>query len=201
LTLGRIAYRLGKLDEAKAALETAVKLDAEEGLAHHLLGLTLWEAGERDEAARHFATAIACKRPHAEAGYFVALRCIAAGDSAGAAGALAALVKAKPELVRPRLLLAATLAKLGRHEEAQRLAAALEAEDPASVEVAEATARCFPHDAARRRAMTQLLKHNPEADEALRRLRAAMDRGEWTHPKRPEKHEHVGSHGRLEREW
>jgi len=201
VTLGRIAYRLGKLDQAKGALETAVGLDGEHGLAHHLLGLTLWEAGQRDGAAQHFAVAVGCKRPHAEAGYFLALVRISAGDPTSATMPLLALEKAKPGRLRPRLLLAATLAKLGRREEAQRLAAALEAADPASVEIAEVAARCFPDDAARRRAVAQLLKRNPEADEALRRLRAEMDRGEWTHPERPEKYEYVGGHGRLEREW
>jgi hypothetical protein len=199
--LGRIAYRLGDLDTAAEALEKAVALDAESGIAHHLLGLVLLERGKAAEAGPHFWAAAAAKKPHPAAGYFVALGHVAGGRYADAARRFRSVVAAAPEAVRPRLLLAATLARLGDLEEARRIAARLEAEDPSSVEIAEVAARSFPDDAARRQAVQKLLEQNPEAEEALRRLRQELDEGKWSHPKRPGPYRYVGGHRRLQTAW
>ena len=140
-------------------------------------------------------------RPHPEAGYFAALGHIARGDLASAVAALRSLVKARPDAVRPRLLLAAALARLGKLEEARKLIVELEREDPSSVEIAYVATRAFPTDADRQEALKKLSTGNPESNVALERLQAEIEHGRWSHPERPGPYEHVGGRHRLNRRW
>jgi len=192
VALGRIAYELGLFDEARAALKRAAALDPAEGVACHLLGLVLLEEGKADEARAAFESALSAGRPSAEAGYFTALAKIALGRFGEAAEDLKRLVESRPEAFRPRLALAAVLARLGKVDEARALADGALAEDPASVEAAETVARCCPDDAARREAVEQLLRHNPEAPEALAAFCREVDEGVWQHPQRPEEFREAG---------
>lgn len=199
--LGRIAYRLGELDAAAEALTSAVTLDNDCGIAHHFLGLVRLAQDDPRTARERFRSAVRADRPHPEAGYFAALGHIARGDLASAVAALRSLVKARPDAVRPRLLLAAALARLGKLEEARKLIVELEREDPSSVEIAYVATRAFPTDADRQEALKKLSTGNPESNVALERLQAEIEHGRWSHPERPGPYEHVGGRHRLNRRW
>jgi hypothetical protein len=185
LLLGRIALRLGELDAASTALRRALQLDPGSGLAHHLLGLTLWEQGRRDAAARQFRAACASKRPAPQAAYFVAMNRIAEDKRPAAVAVLQPLVRGEPEMVRPRLLLAALLAGEGRHAEARSLLDPVLQADPASVEAVWVASLAWPDEPGREAALEALLKDNPEADGALEQFRSEVDDGDWEHPGRP----------------
>jgi tetratricopeptide (TPR) repeat protein len=186
VVLGRIALRAGLLEEAAAALKDALDMDAERGSAHHLLGLVLLEQGSRARADAHFRAAVRCERPHMPAHYFVALAHIGDGKLQAASDALSKLVNACPDLLRPRLALAATLLKLDRPEAAGEIARDALRDAPAAVEAAEVWARCEPDDETRRGQVRKLLESNPGAAAAMDRFRREIDDGLWRRPPRPE---------------
>ncbi len=55
---GNLLVMAGRLDEARAAYETAIDLDATSVLAHYNLGLLLLETGQPRNAATHFRKAV-----------------------------------------------------------------------------------------------------------------------------------------------
>ncbi|MFP4105651.1 MAG: DUF5107 domain-containing protein [Phycisphaerae bacterium] len=194
---GRIAHRLGRSQMAQWSLRMAVRADSDSGLAHHLLGLVLLENGGAAEARKHFAAAMEAKRPHAPAGYFLALQHIADNEHGKAVDALKQVRKSHPNLLRPAVTLASTLLKVGKKDEARNLISKLVTQYPASLEAAAVCARCHPEDTSASQALKGL-KAEPESGQSLKRFFSEIDDGKWIHPPRPEKYQFV-PHKKLQR--
>ena len=129
---GRVAYFLGRTDQAVADLREFLAADADCGEGWHLLGAALVETGKADEAEDAFRRAVQAKDPYPPARYFLALSATASGRGAEAVEQLRQLAAAMPAHWHGRLL-AAYLAATGP-DKAKRSAGParlLAAEDPA----------------------------------------------------------------------
>jgi tetratricopeptide (TPR) repeat protein len=184
--LGRIEYIVGRFDKAVAALNAALAIDPNDAQSHHLLGLALLEQKQNSQALRHFNQAIQSGTGAPEAHYMAALASIATGDSPGAIAHLRTLVQANPNVVRPRIVLAALLARQGAMQDAKAIAGPLVALDPASPEVVYAWTLCDPQNPKAAQDLAKMLNKNPEAPEALAQLKAEIEQGAWVHPARPD---------------
>lgn len=86
---GRLAYRLGRIQEAEQHLRRAIEDGADDGETWHLLGVDLLEQKRFDEARSALETAISHRQPYPAAGYYMAILDIRDGDRASAQARLA----------------------------------------------------------------------------------------------------------------
>lgn len=189
LERGRLAYRAGDLDKARLLLREAVEADEQNGSAWRLLGVTLLEAGEPQEAKATLERALDAEANAPAAGYWLAIIALGDGDAKRAIERLVALHEARPGHVEGELLRAWVLNE--SKEEAERregatLAATLERDWPADPRVVWVRAQTAGDDAAGDSAATvleDLLKQEPGARARLEAFQAAT-RGQWHPPAR-----------------
>ncbi len=189
---GRLLYRDGYLPAAISNLRQAAKIATDRGEAMHLLAAALLEQGDANAAAEACRQSLSAQPPCPPAGYFAALAAVGRRDWADADKSLSALASAVPAHWEGRLLHAWVLANLpSRGGDAQRLADAMEAEDPADPRLALlgvrlAAGRGTTADtktAQQRRAALDLLSREPGAKRRLAEFEAALN-GRFMPPQR-----------------
>lgn len=183
-SLANACYRTGDFEQALALANALLAIEPENQHAHHVCGLIAYERSAFDEATSELA------RAGVQANYLRALLAIAGQKPDGAIGLLRTLVTARPAVFRPRLALAALLARGPAVDEGLALARALLDEHPASIEAAEilsrvATAASQAELAVEAGALRDaLLVDNPDAGRQLSLFRAELDHGRWAYPAR-----------------
>ncbi len=80
INLGVALYQMGCVEDARAAFETAVRLDPENGISRYNLGCVLEEQGQTDRAIEHLRQAALLMPSHADVHFNLAL----AYDKSGA---------------------------------------------------------------------------------------------------------------------
>lgn len=73
INLGVALYQMGCTADAKAAFESAVRLDPENGISRYNLGCVLEEQGQLDEAVKHLLRAAALMPSHPDVHFNLAL--------------------------------------------------------------------------------------------------------------------------------
>jgi hypothetical protein len=172
-------YRIGDFAKAVELADRALGIDAANEHAFHVKGMIALEQGSLDEARTLLAKA------GIQANYVRALMAVQKGDMKEAIALLDAMVKARPEVYRPRLLLAYLNAKNGRSGEMIKPARMLADENPAYPEAQEVLFRvasltgdkAATQQAAQAR--DELLRNNPDAERQLKLFQAEMDNGKW----------------------
>lgn len=190
--VGRVLYRVGRLNEAAACLENIVKSEPDDGEAWYFLGLVRQDLAPSDWGKSHvaFTNAVSAKRPYPAAHYFAALDALhrpeyrvqsehanAATlnhvDAPGYPAALAhleKLVALRPNHLEGRLLKAWLQCQMtAKRAEGLAELKQLDAEDPADPRIQLALAEC-----------ADLAGNDALAAEARRNLRAlSAEPGAW----------------------
>lgn len=73
INLGVALYQLGRIEEAQAAFQSAVRLDPENGISRYNLGCVLEERGEIEEAIEHLRHAASVIPGHPDVHFNLAL--------------------------------------------------------------------------------------------------------------------------------
>jgi len=115
--LGSLYLQMGRIDEAIAELETAVKLKADSGIYVNL-GLAISARGEGDRAMKCFEKAIRLNPANAVAHYNLGNIYLAQGRLAGAVAEYKKAVGKKPDYVKAYGNLAVAMAQTGKLDEA-----------------------------------------------------------------------------------
>ncbi len=118
LAHARVLARLGRRDEAAAALEEAARLAPDDARVPKELGLLRYDQRRYDEAAALLSEAIARAPDDARAHYALGVVHEARKDVGAAVAAYRAAVRRDPALLDARRTLADALASLGEHEAA-----------------------------------------------------------------------------------
>lgn len=118
--LGEMLRRLGRLDEAIAAGQTATKLIANDLDAHYNLGLALADAKRHGEAVTSYRRALALNAGHGLSWNNLGSALEALGDLAGAEEAYATAVHLNPRHAEAQNNLGAIYSELGRLDDARR---------------------------------------------------------------------------------
>lgn len=178
---GRVLYRDGQLDNAKADLEAYLLSNPGSGEAWHLLGALLLEEGEQESADAAFEQALTVDDPYVAAHYFLALSRLRAEDTEGTKTHLQTLLATAPHHWDAKLL----AASLAPDTDAALL---LTREDPASIRawvvlqsVAERTGD--PDTSAMAGERVERLKTEPGAEARLAEFRDILQ-GVYRHPAR-----------------
>jgi Tfp pilus assembly protein PilF len=116
--LGRILSSKGRLDEALAHDQVAIRLRPASVEAQHNLGLVLVKLGRIDEAGEHFTAAVRARPDMAEARVSLGQVRAWQGRSGEAIAEYSEAVRLKPELAEVRNNLGTLLAEQGRFDEA-----------------------------------------------------------------------------------
>jgi tetratricopeptide (TPR) repeat protein len=215
VTLGRIAYRIGRLDEARTALAPAIKRRPKDRLANHFLGLTLLEQDQRAEAMKHFKAATDGNDPHLPSLYFLAMdryrrnqTAVAAAetmqrfcdtfttDNAFRGSFLPEQMHAWRKPMALRIWVGSAIDPVMEDGKGFTLTASIAAlllsegfpDDPRLLWL---TSKLNPASKTIARDLQQLLRNNPGAKAVLERFRKELVEGIWTHPERPGPYEFV----------
>jgi tetratricopeptide (TPR) repeat protein len=183
-SLAYACYRIGDFTSAVALANRVRESDAASAHASHVLGLVAYEEGRFAEAGPLL------EKAGVQANYLRALMAHAAGREDEARGLLDELVRLRPNVYRPRMLLAVLEARAGRKDTALGVADALVGEDPASPEACEVLRRVaeiagkaeVAAEAAEAR--DALLQENPDAPRQFGLFVKELDQGRWTYPAR-----------------
>jgi tetratricopeptide (TPR) repeat protein len=115
-----VRYALeGRLDEAAAAFEQAVRLDRKNADAHFSLGNIYAEQGRWSDAVGAYRQAVGLRKRDGEAFNGLGIALAGAGDYEQAVEALKRAVEIYPQWAEPRFHLSQVYRKLGRDEAAQ----------------------------------------------------------------------------------
>ncbi len=119
--LGLALKQKDQLEEAKAALKEALRLDKSLIEAYYTLGITYWQNGEIEEAAAAMRSAITARPDYAEAHYMLGTALKQLGDLAGASVALEGAIRLNPDTPGPYNTLAQVKQQQGDRAAAKEL--------------------------------------------------------------------------------
>ena len=116
--LGNVLQDLGRIDEAMAHYQAALRIKADYAEAHHNLGITLQTRGHLDEAISHFHEALRIKPDYAKAHNNLGAALAVQGDIDKAMAHFHEALRIKPDDPLAQNNLGNALQSLGRTEEA-----------------------------------------------------------------------------------
>ena len=172
-------YRIGEFAKATELADRALGIDAANEHAFHVKGMIALEQAKTEDA-RNLLT-----KAGIQAHYVRAMLSLQKGDTKEAIALLEEMVKVRPQVYRPRLVLAYMHARNGKSVAMLNAAQALADENPAYPEAFEVLSRVasLADDKTRAdqavQARDELLRNNPDAERQVNLFRAEMDNGKW----------------------
>ena len=112
--LGNALRQVGKLSEAVAHFEEALRLNPDYAQAHNNLGAALWQKGESREAVDHYERALQLKPDYAEARNNLAIAQAQLGKYPAAVADFEEALRIQPDNADTHYNLGVTLERLGR---------------------------------------------------------------------------------------
>jgi protein O-mannosyl-transferase len=118
INLGNTLLDSGRVDEAIAYYQQALRIKSDSATAHYNLGSALAGSGRADEAVAHYQQALAIKPDYADAHINLGAALISRGEPSEAIRHYRRALEIEPECIEPRAILANLLNRQGRLDEA-----------------------------------------------------------------------------------
>jgi tetratricopeptide (TPR) repeat protein len=118
MTLGRVLGRLGRLQEAMAEDEQALRMNNDSAEAHYNFGAAMLDLGKAPTAVEHFEQALRIKSDYAEAHHGFGLALMELGKAPTAVEHYEQALRIKPDYADAHNDLGTALAQTGKFEEA-----------------------------------------------------------------------------------